>query len=34
LTRVGFIDSPITGAEGNKEFLMHLRRLSTVDRRR
>ena len=34
LTRVGIIDSPITGAEGNKEFLMHLRRQSTVDRRR
>ena len=25
LTRVGLIDSPITGAEGNREFLMHLR---------
>ena len=24
LTSVGLIDSPITGAEGNKEFLMHL----------
>ena len=28
LTRVGLIESPITGAEGNKEFLMHLRRRS------
>lgn len=26
LTRVGLTDSPITGAEGNKEFLAHLRR--------
>jgi 23S rRNA (cytidine1920-2'-O)/16S rRNA (cytidine1409-2'-O)-methyltransferase len=25
LKRVGLIDSPITGAHGNKEFLMHLR---------
>jgi 23S rRNA (cytidine1920-2'-O)/16S rRNA (cytidine1409-2'-O)-methyltransferase len=25
LTRHGLIDSPITGAEGNKEFLVHLR---------
>jgi 23S rRNA (cytidine1920-2'-O)/16S rRNA (cytidine1409-2'-O)-methyltransferase len=25
LTRVAFIESPITGAEGNKEFLLHLR---------
>ncbi|MDP2322229.1 MAG: TlyA family RNA methyltransferase [Acidobacteriota bacterium] len=25
LTRVGLIDSPITGAHGNTEFLMHLR---------
>lgn len=25
LKRVGLIDSPITGAEGNKEFLLHLR---------
>lgn len=25
LQRIGLIDSPITGAEGNKEFLMHLR---------
>jgi 23S rRNA (cytidine1920-2'-O)/16S rRNA (cytidine1409-2'-O)-methyltransferase len=25
LERVGLIDSPITGAEGNREFLMHLR---------
>jgi 23S rRNA (cytidine1920-2'-O)/16S rRNA (cytidine1409-2'-O)-methyltransferase len=25
LKRVALIDSPITGAEGNKEFLMHLR---------
>ena len=25
LTRVALIDSPITGAHGNKEFLMHLR---------
>lgn len=25
LERVGLVDSPITGAEGNKEFLMHLR---------
>ena len=24
LKRVGLIDSPITGAHGNKEFLMHL----------
>jgi len=27
LTRLGVVDSPITGAEGNKEFLIHLRRL-------
>ena len=27
LTRVGLVDSPITGAEGNREFLMHLRSL-------
>lgn len=26
LMRVGLIDSPITGAHGNREFLMHLRR--------
>jgi 23S rRNA (cytidine1920-2'-O)/16S rRNA (cytidine1409-2'-O)-methyltransferase len=25
LERIGLIDSPITGAHGNKEFLMHLR---------
>jgi len=25
LERVGLVDSPITGAEGNREFLMHLR---------
>jgi len=25
LTRVALVESPITGAEGNKEFLMHLR---------
>ena len=25
LKRLGLIDSPITGAEGNKEFLLHLR---------
>lgn len=25
LERVGLVESPITGAEGNKEFLMHLR---------
>lgn len=25
LTRVGLVESPITGAEGNKEFLMHLK---------
>jgi 23S rRNA (cytidine1920-2'-O)/16S rRNA (cytidine1409-2'-O)-methyltransferase len=25
LSRTGLIDSPITGAEGNREFLMHLR---------
>ena len=25
LTRVGLIESPITGAEGNREYLMHLR---------
>jgi 23S rRNA (cytidine1920-2'-O)/16S rRNA (cytidine1409-2'-O)-methyltransferase len=25
LTRVGVIESPITGAEGNREFLLHLR---------
>jgi predicted rRNA methylase YqxC with S4 and FtsJ domains len=24
LERLGLIDSPITGAHGNKEFLMHL----------
>jgi 23S rRNA (cytidine1920-2'-O)/16S rRNA (cytidine1409-2'-O)-methyltransferase len=26
LSRVGVIDSPVLGAEGNREFLMHLRR--------
>jgi 23S rRNA (cytidine1920-2'-O)/16S rRNA (cytidine1409-2'-O)-methyltransferase len=26
LTRVGLIESPITGMEGNREFLIHLRR--------
>ena len=26
LTRVGAIESPITGAEGNREFLLHFRR--------
>jgi 23S rRNA (cytidine1920-2'-O)/16S rRNA (cytidine1409-2'-O)-methyltransferase len=26
LRRVGVIESPVTGAEGNREFLMHLRR--------
>lgn len=25
LTRVGLVDSPITGAQGNREFLMHFR---------
>jgi 23S rRNA (cytidine1920-2'-O)/16S rRNA (cytidine1409-2'-O)-methyltransferase len=25
LTREGLVDSPITGAEGNREFLLHLR---------
>ena len=25
LSRVGLVESPITGAEGNREFLMHLR---------
>ncbi len=25
LTRVGLVESPITGAEGNREYLMHLR---------
>jgi 23S rRNA (cytidine1920-2'-O)/16S rRNA (cytidine1409-2'-O)-methyltransferase len=25
LTRVGLVDSPITGMEGNREFLLHLR---------
>jgi 23S rRNA (cytidine1920-2'-O)/16S rRNA (cytidine1409-2'-O)-methyltransferase len=25
LKRLGLVDSPITGAEGNREFLMHLR---------
>ena len=24
LTRAGLVDSPITGMEGNREFLMHL----------
>lgn len=32
LTRVGVIESPIAGAEGNKEFLLHLR-LSVGSRR-
>ncbi len=27
LERLGLIDSPITGAHGNKEFLMHLRKV-------
>jgi predicted rRNA methylase YqxC with S4 and FtsJ domains len=26
LTRAGLIESPITGMEGNREFLVHLRR--------
>jgi 23S rRNA (cytidine1920-2'-O)/16S rRNA (cytidine1409-2'-O)-methyltransferase len=30
LPRVGLIESPITGAEGNREFLMHLRPTSRV----
>jgi len=25
LSRVGQVESPITGAEGNREFLLHLR---------
>ena len=25
LARVGLVESPITGAEGNREYLMHLR---------
>jgi 23S rRNA (cytidine1920-2'-O)/16S rRNA (cytidine1409-2'-O)-methyltransferase len=25
LKRIGLVDSPITGAEGNREFLLHLR---------
>ena len=25
LARIGMIESPITGAEGNREFLLHLR---------
>ena len=25
LVRIGLIESPITGAEGNREFLLHLR---------
>ena len=29
-TRMGLIDSPITGATGNREFLMHLRKSSDV----
>lgn len=29
-TRMGLIDSPITGATGNREFLMHLRKASAV----
>ena len=32
LTRVGLVDSPITGAEGNQEFLMHLQRPSVDSR--
>jgi 23S rRNA (cytidine1920-2'-O)/16S rRNA (cytidine1409-2'-O)-methyltransferase len=30
LERVGVIDSPIMGAEGNREFLMHLRRTTNA----
>jgi 23S rRNA (cytidine1920-2'-O)/16S rRNA (cytidine1409-2'-O)-methyltransferase len=29
LTRAGLIDSPITGMEGNREFLLHLRQAET-----
>ncbi len=31
LARVDLIESPIAGAEGNREFLIHLRRLDEVD---
>lgn len=31
LRRAGLIDSPITGMEGNREFLLHLRRAPDVD---
>jgi 23S rRNA (cytidine1920-2'-O)/16S rRNA (cytidine1409-2'-O)-methyltransferase len=30
LARLGLIDSPITGMEGNREFLLHLRRAETI----
>ena len=30
LARSGLIDSPITGMEGNREFLLHLRRTETI----
>jgi len=33
LKRVGLVESPITGAEGNREFLMHLRQDPTRARR-
>jgi len=29
-TAEGLIPSPITGAEGNREFLLHLRRVGSV----
>jgi len=32
LARIGMIESPITGAEGNREFLLHLRRAGTTGR--
>ena len=31
LMRVGLVESPITGAEGNREFLMHFLRTSETD---
>jgi 23S rRNA (cytidine1920-2'-O)/16S rRNA (cytidine1409-2'-O)-methyltransferase len=31
LERLGLIDSPITGAHGNKEFLMHLRTIERLE---
>ena len=34
LARIGMIESPITGAEGNREFLLHLRRRAAASDRR